>query len=142
MLLQDPTSRFHAAVAGWEHPISREGMYGLDLIDVLLMRWAGDKFKPVGRPWDKAKVRGRAKLRTRAEALRILRPSAEQNPDEHENDDAAQDGARDGQSQSLSAEFLRTVDAIKSGEQGDDSADDPVRDSADEDDDGYQTDDE
>lgn len=72
-LLSNPESRFHAAVALWDHPITRAGMNQLDLIDVLLMRWAGDKFKPVHRPWSTQRVGG--KKRTAAEALAILRPT-------------------------------------------------------------------
>lgn len=72
-LLRNPESWFHAGVARWEHPISRQAMYQLDTVDVLLMRWAGDKFKPVARPWDRAGKRP-VKKRTAAEALRILRP--------------------------------------------------------------------
>lgn len=71
-LLGMPESRFHAAVVRWDHPISRAAMYQLDLIDVLLMRWAGDKFKPVHRPWSTQRPGG--KKRTASEALRILRP--------------------------------------------------------------------
>lgn len=72
-LLADPTSRFHAAVAGWSYPTTYADMHMLDLIDVLLMRWMGNKFKPVPRPWDQVKRRG-GKKRTAEEALRILRP--------------------------------------------------------------------
>lgn len=72
-LLRVPESQFHAVVAGWDHPISRQAMYQLDTIDVLLMRWAGDKFKPVARPWDGAN-KPVVKKRTKSEALRILRP--------------------------------------------------------------------
>lgn len=73
-LLQDPRSRLHAAAAGWLHPISREAMYTIDLIEVLLMRWSEKgKFKPIPRPWSTAKRRS-VKRRTAEEALRILRP--------------------------------------------------------------------
>jgi hypothetical protein len=71
-LLTDPSSRFHAAVAEWKHPLSRDAMYSLDLMDILLMRWTGDKFKPVSRPW--SDIRSGGVKRTAAEALAILRP--------------------------------------------------------------------
>lgn len=71
-LRSDPASRFQAAVAMWDHPLSREAIYQLDTLDVLLMRWAGDKFKPVHRPWSTHRIG--AKKRTQSEALRILRP--------------------------------------------------------------------
>lgn len=71
-LLSNPGSRFHAAVAKWDHPITFEAMYQLDLIDVLLMRWTGDKFKPVARPWDKKPAK-KSQL-TATEAHKRLRP--------------------------------------------------------------------
>lgn len=74
LLLANPASRFHAAVAKWEHPITFEAMYQLDLIDVLLMRWAGDKFKPVARPWDKKPAGSKKTMLSAAEAHKRLRP--------------------------------------------------------------------
>lgn len=93
-LLADPASRFHAAVAGWDHPLAFEGIYLLDQIDVLLMRWSEQgKFKPVPRPWDVKKV---GKKRTVSEALRILRPHlADQKPYQREGDDPPDDGSGD-----------------------------------------------
>lgn len=71
-LLTRTESRFHASVAEWEHPISRDAIYSLDLIDVLLMRWTGKQFKPVPRPWSNIRPTGRR--HTASEALAILRP--------------------------------------------------------------------
>lgn len=73
LLLSKPESSFHAAVAKWQHPLSYEGMYQLDLIDLLLMRWSEKgKFKPVPRPSD---VKRTPKTRlTAAEAHKRLRP--------------------------------------------------------------------
>lgn len=69
-LLEDPASRFHAAVSGWTYPVTREAINQLDLMDLLLMRWQGDKFKPLPRPWDVQKRSGKS----RTEVLRQLRP--------------------------------------------------------------------
>lgn len=72
-LLADPRSRLRAVVAEWSHPLSREAMQQLDMIDLLLMRWSKDgKFKPVARPWDK-KPKAKAK-RKPSDAHRKLRP--------------------------------------------------------------------
>jgi hypothetical protein len=70
-LLRNPSSRFHAAIAKWKYPLSREGFALLDLTDVLLMRWMGDKFKPVTRPSDVPRERTG---RSPEAALRMLRP--------------------------------------------------------------------
>lgn len=72
-LLSDPRSRVQAVMAGWSHPISREAMYQLDAIDLMLQRWSEKgKYKPVPRPWNVKKKS--AKKRSAKEALRILRP--------------------------------------------------------------------
>ena len=70
-LLRDPASRFHAAVAKWRSPLSQEAIYQLDLMDLLLMRWTGDKFKPLSRPWDVVAARSG---KSPEAALRQLRP--------------------------------------------------------------------
>ena len=74
-LLKDPTTRTHAAFAKWEYPLSREAIYTLDLIDILLSKWMPKgKFKPSARPWD-AVVLKRSGARLDDEALhRKLRP--------------------------------------------------------------------
>lgn len=63
-------SKFRAVVSEWQYPLTRAEMHQLDLYDLLLRRWAGDKFKPLPRPWDKKK---KSKL-TRSQARAILRP--------------------------------------------------------------------
>jgi len=77
-LLANPSSAFHAAVAGWTFPVSRESLYQLDLIDILLMRWQGDKYKPYPRPSDApTPVKGKSP----EAAMRQLRPHLfEDNP--------------------------------------------------------------
>ena len=72
-LLSDSRSRLQAVIAGWSHPISREAINQLDLIDLLLQRWSEKgKYKPVERPWNVKKKS--AKRRSVKEAMRILRP--------------------------------------------------------------------
>lgn len=73
-LLADPASRLHAVVSEWEYPLSREAMSHLSVIDVLLMRWQGQKYKPWPRPWDKAAITQRAQRITDERLLRKLRP--------------------------------------------------------------------
>lgn len=79
-LVSDPTSRFHAAIAGWKHPISYEGMAQLDLYDLLYQSWKRKgRFKPYPRPWpDKAtkKLGGSNVRRSIADVRKILRPDS------------------------------------------------------------------
>lgn len=121
MLLANPASRLHAAVAGWEHPLDYVGIYQLDLIDLLLMRWSEKgKFKPIPRPWDKKRP---SKGRTATEALRILRPHlAEKEPDQGEGDDSADDGSGDGESEPGPAELFGPSDSVETRKQRDDPA--------------------
>lgn len=71
-LSANPASTFHAAVAGWSHPLTWEGFRLLDLTDVLLMRWMGKNYKPVKRPSD---VKPKKRVGKSPEAaLRQLRP--------------------------------------------------------------------
>src|SRR5690554_5420531 len=68
-LLANPASRFHAAVAKWEHPLEYGAMYQLDTLDLLLMRWSDKgKFKPLPRPWDKKPFKAKKSNLTAAEA--------------------------------------------------------------------------
>lgn len=96
LLLADPTSRFHAAVAGWSHPLDYEGMFLLDLLDLLLMRWSEKgQFKPLPRPWDAKRV---TKKRSPSEALRILRPHLVQGyPSEDQENGGTDDSSGDRQ---------------------------------------------
>lgn len=50
MLRRDPTSHVQAALAGWEHPASREWMVLADLYDAYA-RVHFKKPKPYPRPW-------------------------------------------------------------------------------------------
>lgn len=70
-LRHNPASRFQAAIANWTHPVSREAMAQMDIADLMLMRWAGNKYKPLPRPWDHAITR---KGKSPAAAMRQLRP--------------------------------------------------------------------
>lgn len=79
MLMRDPSSLLHAAVAGWKYPVSLEWMALRDLTDVERQRAAGRKrVKPLDRPWpDRKTVRkgGKAKNQRRsiAEVHALLR---------------------------------------------------------------------
>lgn len=75
-LLADPTSRFHAAEAGWSNPLSWEGMNDLHLLDLLLQRWS-TSFKPFPRPWDAAVLAARVERISDERLMQKLRPQAE-----------------------------------------------------------------
>jgi fermentation-respiration switch protein FrsA (DUF1100 family) len=72
-LLGEPESRFHAASAKWDFPLSREGMFLLNLYDLTnarTVRRASD-YKPTSRPWGSPKS-GTAV--SAVDALALLRP--------------------------------------------------------------------
>lgn len=76
ILRADPSSALAAALAGWDHPISREALILMDHYD-LDRGVAGDKrWKGYPRPWktsDKTTQRhGNAAGRSRAEVAAIL----------------------------------------------------------------------
>ena len=79
-LLSNPDSRFHAAMAGWTHPLPFEGMALLDMYDLLYQSWPRKgRFKPYKRPWpDKStkKLGGSNPRRSIAEVRKILRPDS------------------------------------------------------------------
>ena len=79
-LISNPTSSFHAAMAGWTHPLSFEGMAQLDMYDLLYQSWPRrGRFKPYKRPWpDKStkKLGGSNTRRSIAEVRKILRPDS------------------------------------------------------------------
>lgn len=74
---QDPASPLHAAMHGWDYPLSREGMLLLDLIDVTGRAHAGKKWKQLPRPWPKSRGQrfGTTAL-PRDEAVELLRVNA------------------------------------------------------------------
>lgn len=57
MLAVDPTSQLGAALAGWDHPVSREALVLMDIFDLEhIVAWAqgggkGAKPRPYPRPW-------------------------------------------------------------------------------------------
>lgn len=74
-LTHDPSSRLHAALAGWEFPVTREWMALADLFDMQLASKSKRKPKPYPRPFDKTKSRigGTKRVsRTPAELRAIL----------------------------------------------------------------------
>lgn len=78
MLVRDPRSYLHAAIAGWKHPVSFDWIVTADLYDLTNAKGAKRRPKPYPRPWtDKAtKKLGGKKNRARSnrEVLAILRP--------------------------------------------------------------------
>lgn len=71
-LAGDPGSRVGAALAGWEHPVSREWLVLVDLID----RFSRVNFKkppPYPRPWrtEKRRMKPTVSQETVIEALRM-----------------------------------------------------------------------
>jgi hypothetical protein len=76
-LLNNPASVFHAAIAEWKRPISHESFYVLELIDILLMKFAGEKYKPYPRPSDKPKKKTG---KSPDAAMRQLRPHLFKDP--------------------------------------------------------------
>ncbi len=72
VLLRDPTSWLHAAVAGWKHPISYEWTVNVATYDLLAQVHSGKrKPKPYPRPWKDSNtvVKGKA----RKDARQILK---------------------------------------------------------------------
>lgn len=75
MLMRDPASRLHAAVAGWEFPVSREWMALTDLFDMQLSSKSRRKQKPYPRPFEagkKSRIGGTKKVRRTPAELRAL----------------------------------------------------------------------
>lgn len=79
-LMRDPSSWLHAAVAGWEYPISRETVALMDLYDLQHASKSKRKPRPIPRPWPdkRQKLGGRARntRRTSTELRAILRPQS------------------------------------------------------------------
>ncbi|MGG7507971.1 hypothetical protein [Plantibacter sp. YIM 135249] len=48
---RDPESVLHAAIHGWDHPVSREWMMLANIFDSSEANRLGKKFKPMKRPW-------------------------------------------------------------------------------------------
>lgn len=77
-VMRDPSSRLHAALNGWDYPLSRESMLILDLIDVTGRANAGKKWKTRPRPWRVKGQRIGATELPREEAIERLRANAGQ----------------------------------------------------------------
>ena len=65
ILIADPSSQIAAAVAGWQHPASRELLALYDLFDSSEYGRVGRKARPAQRPWvaNERKTRGRGVTR-------------------------------------------------------------------------------
>jgi hypothetical protein len=78
MLLRNPQSWLHAAVAEWDHPVSREWTLLAQIHDITLgSKVKRSVFKPWARPWPekKTKIGGKKTVRRSiADTLAILRP--------------------------------------------------------------------
>ncbi|WP_104128003.1 hypothetical protein [Cryobacterium sp. Y57] len=78
-LLKDPSSWLHAAVAGWEHPVSREWIILAQSFDLAHAAASKHRPKPMPRPWPdtKNKIGGKKMVRRSIEDVRaILRPQS------------------------------------------------------------------
>lgn len=72
MLLRDPTSWTHAAIANWKHPITYEWSVLVAQYDLLAQVHSGKRTpKPFPRPWPDANVQKKGK--TRQDAREILK---------------------------------------------------------------------
>lgn len=74
-LLGNPTSRLHAAYAGWSGPVTIEQTILMDLYDLQVKAHFKPPHTPYPRPWDKKKLGRPVKKRTAKQALAILRPN-------------------------------------------------------------------
>lgn len=74
MLMRDPGSWLHAAVAGWDYPVSREWSVLVDLVDVQMASKSKRKPKPYPRPFDAASTRrmGQSSVKRTPDELRAL----------------------------------------------------------------------
>jgi len=73
-LMREPSSRLQAAVAGWDHRVTREWIALVDLYDLQHASKSKRKPKPYPRPFDKIKRRIGGKKHTHytPEQLRAL----------------------------------------------------------------------
>ena len=70
VLLRDPASWTHAAVAGWKHPISYEWTVQVATYDLLAQVHSGKrKAKPYPRPWKDPNVKAKGKVRQDAREI-------------------------------------------------------------------------
>jgi len=66
----------HAAINGWEYPLSREGMLLLDLIDLQGAKSSKkNQWKPLPRPWQRPERLGYTEL-SYDEAIALLKKNA------------------------------------------------------------------
>lgn len=71
ILMEDPASQIAAATAGWQYPLSREGLAIRDLYDLQHRSKSRKKPKPYPRPWDtKPKRMGTAMTVAEYEAIK------------------------------------------------------------------------
>ncbi|UAJ78311.1 hypothetical protein IT072_02365 [Leifsonia sp. ZF2019] len=71
-----PESPLHAAIHGWDYPLSREGMLLLDLLDLQGAKGSKkNQWKPLPRPWQRPERLGYTEL-TYDEAIDLLRKNA------------------------------------------------------------------
>lgn len=77
MLMADTNSWLQAAVAGWDHPVSREWIIAAQSFDLAHAAASKHRPKPMPRPWPdtKNKIGGKKTVRRSIEDVRaILRP--------------------------------------------------------------------
>lgn len=76
MLCQDPTSWVAAAIAGWDHPVSREALMLMDVYDLTVAINTDHKKsrpKPYPRPWPDVSRKIAKSALTQEETLAALR---------------------------------------------------------------------
>lgn len=76
-LMSNTNSRLHAAVAGWDRPVSPEWIIAADTYDLLHASKSKRRPKPYPRPWpeNKTKIGGKKKVKRSIKDVRaILRP--------------------------------------------------------------------
>ena len=80
MLLADPTTRLHAGVAGWAHPVSYEWILAAQHFDLANAVASKHRPKLYPRPWPdtKNKIGGKKTVhRSMTDVRAILRPSTD-----------------------------------------------------------------
>jgi len=69
ILCADPSSCVGAAVAGWDHPMSREGLVLMDLFDLQHFSKVEKAPDPYKRPWPDPNVKHRGRTNLPREAV-------------------------------------------------------------------------
>jgi hypothetical protein len=71
-LARDPSSHVAAAIAGWQHPLSREALVLADLLDLTAAAHSSKKPKPYPRPWSAERKPPRKQVLTQEQIRAVL----------------------------------------------------------------------